>query len=348
MNIEDFNFHLPKELIADFPVEPRDSSKLLYINDKNEIAESVFTKILDFINPGDVLVFNDSKVIPAYLEGKIADKTISFNILNFKYNQEKQQILEILAKPSKLLIPEGVIEISGDFKFKILSKNEDSVAKILFEGDSDFLVSKLEKYGKTPLPPYILKKRGLIEDDKIKYQTVYANENGSVAAPTAGLHFTTELIERIKQKGVKICYVTLNVGAGTFLPVKVKDFRNHKMHSEFFNVSRETCFSINEAKKLGRKIICVGTTSLRAMESSVNEAGEAIPKNSDTNIFIYPGYKFKIVDKLITNFHLPKSTLLMLVSAFSGEDNIKRLYNYAIEKKLRFFSYGDACFLERK
>jgi len=347
MKINDFNFDLPNELIADTPANPRDSSRLLYFDENNKVNERIFSEIDEFFDEGDVIIFNDSKVVPSYLIGKIGEKKFQFNLIRYDFQQGETQNLDILGRPRKVACKGAVIEINKELKFIINKVNEDGVITIEFIGSSEVLLNKLNNYGLTPIPLYILKKRGLKEEDKHNYQTIYAKNEGSVAAPTAGLHFTPSLMERLQNRGVKLSYVTLNVGAGTFLPVKTESIKDHKMHSELINVSRETSEVINKAKGAGKKIICVGTTSLRALESCADTDGILTPQTKYTDIFIYPGYKFKIVDKLITNFHLPKSTLLMLISAFSGLENIKNLYEHAIKNKVRFYSYGDACLLKK-
>lgn len=347
MKIDDFDYELPEELIADEPLENRDGSRLVY-SDSGNFKVSEFSDIFELLKAGDVLVFNNSKVIQSYFEIKHKNKNLSFNIVNIELKDKEYQEFDVLAKPAKIIDVEDILKISKDFELKVLSKNiETGIIRVRYDGYKDRFLDNLDKYGKTPIPPYIMKKRGVKEEDKKRYQTVYAKQEGSVAAPTAGLHFTEELIQKIKEKRVIIAEVTLHVGGGTFLPVKVDNIKNHKMHSEIYNVSRETSKVINEAKQSGSRIICVGTTSLRTLESASDEKGFLQAKAAATDIFIYPGYKFKIVDCLITNFHLPKSTLIMLVSALIGLDKTKKLYNFAIKEKMRFFSYGDSCFLEK-
>ena len=348
MKIDEFNFELPEELIAKYPVEPRDSSNLAAFNEQGRAEKHKFFKIIDLLASGDVLVFNNSKVIPAYFEIEINNKKVSFNIVNISLSENNKQKFDILAKPAKHLKDSSIIEFSNDFKFFIRSKDiETGTIKVECNCNKQEFLEQLEKYGKPPLPPYIIKKRKIIEEDKASYQTIYAKKAGSVAAPTAGLHFTDEVLNRLRQKNVKIVELTLHVGGGTFLPVKVEDLQEHKMHSEILDVSRETSVVINNAKRAGKRIISVGTTTLRALESSIDEKGYLVPQVKNTDIFIYPGYEFKITDCLITNFHLPKSTLFILISALIGINKAKELYNFAIENKMRFFSYGDACFLQK-
>lgn len=345
MKLQDFDFDLPPELIANYPASPRDSSKLVRLSREGHISESRFSELDGFIEQGDVLVFNDSKVVPSYFTGKVRDKEVSFNLINLAQNLSTGE-LEILGKPRKRFIKGEHVIINQELKFFIKEIRDDWVVVIGFDEDAGELLIKMERYGSMPLPPYILKSRGVNEKDKTDYQTIYAKNEGSVAAPTAGLHFTDELLERLKSKGVIIAYVTLHVGAGTFLPIKTDNIEEHKMHTELAQVSRETSVVVNNAKRAGKKIICVGTTSLRTLEAMSDERGELQEGAKSTDIFIKPGYKFKMADRLITNFHLPKSTLLVLVSAFSGMENIKNLYQFALKNELRFYSYGDACMLE--
>lgn len=340
MKLSDFDFDLPSELVAQTPSKKRDESSLLIPGDHDhEIVK--FHDIINFLSEGDLLVFNDSRVINAQI---ILDK--NGKSININLNRPlKNNIWLGFAKPGKKLkigdefqFEEHIIRInnkydSGDIEFEFILKDIE-----LF----DFL----DIYGQIPLPQYIKRDEKSAEDLE-RYQTVYGKEKGSVAASTAGLHFTPELIEKIKQKGVDITFVTLHVGAGTFLPVKNENITEHKMHTEWCHISEESADKINRAKQLGRRVISVGTTAMRTMESCV-ENGKITAKTIETNIFITPGYKFQVVDMLITNFHLPKSTLYMLVCAFAGYDEMRAIYQYAIEKKMRFFSYGDSMLLTRK
>jgi S-adenosylmethionine:tRNA ribosyltransferase-isomerase len=345
MKLSDFDYNLPDELIAEKPLENRDSSRLL-VFDGNNIQDKNFPDIIDFLNPKDLLVLNDTKVIPARLEGVCDGKIAEMTLL--KKQASKDEIWEVLAKPAKRLQIGADFIIADDFSAQIIGKKESGEVIVKFSSDNFF--DKLHKYGKMPLPPYIEKKRKSDDSDKNTYQTTYANseKQGSVAAPTAGLHFTKNVFDKLKNKGIETAFVTLHVGGGTFLPVRVDDIKTHKMHSEYYEVSEATAQKINETIKSGGRIIAVGTTSLRTLESVADENGFIKSGNGETDIFIYPGYKFKIVSALITNFHLPKSTLFLLVSAFMGTENIKRAYSHAISQKYRFFSYGDSSLLIRK
>jgi S-adenosylmethionine:tRNA ribosyltransferase-isomerase len=345
MKLSDFDYNLPDELIAEKPLENRDSSKLLVFDGVN-ILDKNFTDIANFLNPSDLLVLNDTKVIPARLEGICAGKNAEITLL--KKQAGKDEIWEVLAKPAKKLQIGAEFIIADDFSAMILAKLESGEVIVKFANENFF--DKLHKYGKMPLPPYIEKKRKSDDSDKNTYQTTYANneKKGSVAAPTAGLHFTKNVFDKLKNKGIETAFVTLHVGGGTFLPVRVDDVKTHKMHSEYYEISEKTAKKINETIKNGGRIIAVGTTSLRTLESVADENGFIKSGNGETEIFIYPSYKFKIVSALITNFHLPKSTLFMLVSAFMGTDNMMRAYNHAISQKYRFFSYGDSSLLIRK
>lgn len=340
MKTSDFYYDLPKELIAQTPVEPRDSSRLMLL-DRNtgEIDHKHFYDIIDSLNPGDLLVANDSRVLPARIYG-IKDETgarVEFLLLR----QITGNRWETLCKPGKKA-KEGSSFTFGDglLKATVAEVKDDGNRIVDFECDENFF-STLDKIGQMPLPPYITEEL----KDKERYQTVYSHELGSAAAPTAGLHFTKELMQRIKDKGVNIAYVTLHVGLGTFRPVKVDDVTKHKMHSEHYEIPEETARLINEAKKNGGRVIAVGTTSCRTLESVATFYGEIKPCEGFTDIFIYPGYEFKVLDGLITNFHLPESTLIMLVSAFAGYDNVMNAYKTAVEEKYRFFSFGDAMFI---
>ena len=339
MQLSDFDFILPSELIAQKPKKTRDHSRLMVVNNK-EITQKAFYEIMDFLKPGDVLCFNDSKVI----KSKIILQTDGKNIELYLIKQQEDNLWKAYAKPySKLL--EGA-EFKFDDEIIVIVKKlgyGEVLVKIKLRNCKD-VFRFFDKYGQMPLPPYI--KRPSDNLDNECYQTVYSRISGSVAAPTAGLHFTQNLLDRIKEKGVEFHFVTLHVGAGTFLPIKVENIDDHFMHHEHVEISSYTAEKINFAKSEGRRVIAVGTTSVRALESSViNEQVHA--GSYDTNIFIKPGFDFKIVDMLITNLHLPKSTLLLLVSAFAGTDIIKNAYQYAVNNKLRFFSYGDAMLLTK-
>lgn len=340
MNVSEFNYYLPEELIAQVPLEQRDESRLMILDKKNKkIEHKTFKDILDFLKPGDCLVRNNTKVIPARLYGVKEETGANVEFLLLK--RIEGDIWESIVKPGRRLKP-GTKVIFGDglLKAEILDYSEDGSRKVKFEYDGIFN-EILDQIGLMPLPPYIKEKL----NKKDRYQTVYAKYEGSAAAPTAGLHFTDELLEKIEQKGVKIVNVTLHVGIGTFRPVKVEKIEEHHMHSEHFYIKPEAAEIINETKKNGGRIISVGTTSTRVLESVADENGFVKPIEGDTSIFIYPGYKFKCVDALITNFHLPESTLIMLVSALAGKEFVLQAYNKAVEEKYRFFSFGDAMFI---
>ena len=332
-------YQLPDELIAQYPKDKRSTSRLLYLNkNTGDISHHKFTDILELLKPSDVLVLNRTRVIPARLLGK---KSTGAKVEVFLLNQKTDKTWECLVKPGRRLKVSTEVEFSENLKGKIIDRTEDGERLVEFEWEGDFW-KILEKVGKTPLPPYI--KRESIEKDKETYQTVYARERGSVAAPTAGLHFTKELLEKIEQKGIEILEVLLHVGLGTFQMVKTENIDEHKMHSEFCRITEDTAEKINKAKSQGRRIVAVGTTSIRTLESFAKN-GRIKPGAHWTNIFIYPGKKLQITDGLITNFHLPYSTLLMLVSALAGYENIMNAYQVAIRKKYRFFSYGDAMLI---
>lgn len=341
MDINEFDYNLPKELIAQTPLKERSSSRLLVLNKNNgKIKHDHFYNITNYLKKGDVLVLNDTKVIPARLIGEKEDTKAVIEILLLK--ELGDDVWECLARPGKRL-KEGSIVSFGDglLKAEIIQKLEDGIVhvKLLYNG---ILMEILDKLGTMPLPPYIHEKL----TDQSRYQTVYAKYDGSAAAPTAGLHFTKELLKEIENKGVIITYVTLHVGLGTFRPVEVENILEHKMHSEFYIMSKETASILNKAKEEGRRIVAVGTTSTRTLETVATENNGLFKECcGNTNIFIYPGYKFKAIDALITNFHLPKSTLVMLVSALAGRENILNAYNEAINEKYRFFSFGDSMFI---
>ncbi len=339
MNTSDFYYDMPEELIAQTPAEPRDSSRLLVYHRQNgAIEHKIFRDIIDFLNPGDALVVNDTRVIPARLYGKKQDtgREVEFLLLN----QLSKDTWEIIMRPGKKLRIGDRVEFAADLQAEILEKKEDGVTRVKFYFEGLF-EPLLERYGNMPLPPYITQRL----EDRQRYQTVYAKENGSAAAPTAGLHFTPELMEKIRQKGIDIIPVLLHVGLGTFRPVKVENVENHKMHSEYYSISADSARRINETRKKGGRVIAGGTTSVRTLESVADEEGNIREQSGDTEIFIYPGYRFKCVDALITNFHLPESTLLMLISAFMGKEQALDLYRLAVQEKYRFFSFGDAMLI---
>lgn len=340
MKVKDFKYDLPEELIAQDPLLDRTSSRLMTVNrETGEISHEVFRNIVSYLNEGDCLVVNDTKVIPARLFGVKEETGAVIELLLLK--RMENDIWEALVKPGKKAKVGTVIDFGdGLLKGEVVNVVEEGNRHIRFSYKGIF-EEILDELGQMPLPPYITHKL----EDKTRYQTVYAKNEGSAAAPTAGLHFTKELLEEIDKKGVEVAYVTLHVGLGTFRPVKVKNILEHHMHSEFYSIDSEAADKINNARKNGRRVISVGTTSTRTLESVAKENGEIIPGSGWTDIFIYPGYKFKTVDALITNFHLPESTLLMLVSAFSSRDIVMNAYEEAIKEKYRFFSFGDAMFL---
>ena len=340
MKTSDFYFDLPEELIAQDPLEDRTSSRLLVLDKTTGQTEHhVFRDILDMVGPGDCMVLNNTKVIPARLYGEKEDTGAGIEILLLK--RLEKDVWECLVKPGKKCKP-GARILFGDGRLKaeIKETKDDGNRLIAFEYEGIW-EEVLDALGEMPLPPYITHKL----QDKNRYQTVYAKYEGSAAAPTAGLHFTKDLLEQIEAKGVKIAYVTLHVGLGTFRPVKVDDVTNHHMHSEYYEVTEETANIVNETKANGGRIICVGTTSCRTVESASTEDGILHPGCGNTEIFIYPGYKFKILDALITNFHLPESTLVMLVSALAGKEQVLSAYEEAVRERYRFFSFGDAMFV---
>lgn len=340
MKKSDFYFDLPEELIAQDPLEDRSGSRLLMLDKKTgETKHRVFHDIVNYLAPGDCLVLNNTKVIPARLLGVKEDTGAAIEVLLLK--RREKDVWETLVRPGKKCRP-GAKFVFGDglLKAEVLEVVEEGNRLIQFTYDGIF-EEVLDKLGEMPLPPYITHKL----QDKNRYQTVYAKYEGSAAAPTAGLHFTKELLQQIEAKGVKLAYVTLHVGLGTFRPVKEDDILDHHMHSEYYQVTEEAAKLINDTKKTGGRIICVGTTSCRTVESAADENGMVQAGCDNTEIFIYPGYQFKVLDCLITNFHLPESTLVMLVSALAGREHILAAYEEAISEKYRFFSFGDAMFI---
>jgi len=339
MKTDLFDYYLPEELIAQTPVEPRDSSRLLVYNRKgNQITHKRFYEIIDFLNSGDVLVINNTKVIPARLYGNRENTNGKVEILLLKRLSITDW--EIIIKPGKTARIGTVYSFGDNLKGEIIAIKEDGKRDIrfIYEGVFEDILSQI---GQMPLPPYIKQKL----ENKERYNTVYSKTDGSAAAPTAGLHFTKELLDKIKAKGIQIVEVLLHVGLGTFRPVKVDDIFEHVMHSEYYEVSDSAATAINKAKQEGRRIIAVGTTSVRVLESATDDDGKIKSGSGDTSIFIYPSYKFKMVDALITNFHLPKSTLMMLVSALAGREEILSVYNTAVKEQYRFFSFGDSMFI---
>ncbi len=341
MKTSDFYYDLPEELIAQSPIEPRDHSRLLVYNRKTDTIEHKhFYDIIDYLTPNDVLVINNTKVIPARIYGK---KKTGAHIEVLLLKRINLTDYEALLKPAKKAPVGTVLTFSDNLSCEIVDNVDDIGGRIVrFTVQTGTLEAELDRIGEMPLPPYIKKKL----ENKDRYNTVYAKIDGSSAAPTAGLHFTTELMQKIKDKGIEVIEVLLEVGLGTFRPVKVDDVEKHVMHSERIVVTPETAEKLNNAKRAGKRIIAVGTTSVRTLESVADENGVVGPANKETNIFIYPGYKFKFVDSLITNFHLPESTLIMLVSALCSKEKMLNVYRTAVKEKYRFFSFGDAMFIE--
>jgi len=346
IKVSDYDYDLPVELIAQNPMQKREFCKMMHLNKTtNEIKDEHFYDILNYLNKDDILVLNDTKVYPARI---ISKRKTGAEVEIFLLNPLGENKWEALTKNAKRVKEEEILEVSDDFKIKLLkktlAKNENEIpvyiVELIYSGNDIYEI--LNKYGSIPLPPYI--SRDVKEDDKKDYQTVFARNIGSVACPTAGLHFSQELLEKIKQKGVKIAYITLNVGLGTFMSVKCENVQDHTMHYESYIIPKETQ-ELFENKK--GSIIAVGTTVLRCLEATMQKYGKIIATKDKTNIFIYPPYEIKSIDKLITNFHLPKSTLIMLVSAFAGKDLIFRAYNHAIKEQYRFFSYGDCMMIDK-
>ena len=339
MKTDDFDYYLPEELIAQHPAEKRDHARLLVLDkETGEKEDKFFYDIIDYLNPGDVLVMNDTRVIPARLFGHREDKEESIEV--FLLHNIEGKTWECLVRPGKKMKIGTKIIFSEELSAEVRDIKEDGNRIIEFFYDGIFN-EILDKLGNMPLPPYIKEEL----DEPEEYQTVYSKNPGSVAAPTAGLHFTKELLKQIEKKGIKLAYLTLNVGLGTFRPVSVDDVNDHKMHSEFYSISQETADIINEAHANGKRVIATGTTTIRTLETVYKNKGEITKDSGWTDIFIYPGFEYKVVDALITNFHLPKSTLVMLVAAFTSQDMILDTYNYAVKEKYRFFSFGDAMFI---
>ncbi len=341
LSTADYYFDLPKELIAQDPMEKRDECRLLVVDkETGEVEHHKFNEIINYLDPGDCLVLNNTKVIPARLLGEKEGTGAAVEILLLK--RREGDVWETLVKPGKKLRPGARVSFGdGILKGEILDIMEEGNRLVKFYYDGIW-EEVLDRLGEMPLPPYITHKL----QDKNMYQTVYAKFEGSAAAPTAGLHFTEELLERIREKGVDMAFVTLHVGLGTFRPVKVTNVKEHHMHTEWYQVTQEAADKINRAKESGHRIICVGTTSCRTIESAADENGKLSECSGDTSIFIYPGYSFKVTDRLITNFHLPESTLVMLVSALAGREHVLDAYQEAIKERYRFFSFGDACFFK--
>ena len=352
MDIEDFNFSLDESSIALYPCEPRDNSKLLCLKKGGTLTDSYFYNLPDLLDKGDTIVINETKVIPTLLEGYryrgVNKANISINLIK-KINSHSW---DVLLKPLRKIQVNDSIEFEKIVGFtkvhaKVISINDENIVRIQFNIVSLMLDEWIQNIGSVPLPPYIKSKRPIDEADINSYQTIYAKDNGSVAAPTAGLHFTDNVMDKLKAKGVNICKLTLHVGIGTFLPIKVDDILTHKMHSEWGRLDSDNVDILNNTKKNRKKIIAVGTTSLRLLESSCDDNGLFSPYEGETDIYITPGYNFRAIDALITNFHLPKSSLFVLVASLYGLKNIKNAYKHAIDNMYRFYSYGDVCFIEK-
>lgn len=352
MLISEYDYNLPEELIAQMPADKRDNSRMMVLNRKDRtISHKHFYDIVDLIEPNTLLVMNNTKVLPARLIGH-KDTGAKIEVFLLKQNskmQDEHENWEVLIKPSKRVKPDTIIKISDELSvraIKRLEENGEWLVELIFNGNN--VLDVLHRNGNIPLPPYIERKipnEDLKKLDFERYQTVYAKDEGSVAAPTAGLHFTKEILKKLENKGVELAYVTLNVGLGTFRPVQCENVENHKMHSETFEISKKAAEQINRAKAEGEKIVAVGTTTVRTLETAYKKFGCIKACHDHSELFIYPPYEFKVIDNLITNFHLPKSTLLMLVSALAGKDFIFEAYKEAIENKYRFFSYGDCMYI---
>jgi S-adenosylmethionine:tRNA ribosyltransferase-isomerase len=342
MRTDDFNYNLPERLIAQRPLEKRDNSKLLVLDKKTgNIEHTYFSNIIDYLDENDVLVLNDTKVIPARIVGVKEETGAVIELLLLKENSSSKDVWECLAKPAKRIKVGSIVKFSDKLEAECVEVKDEGIRvfKLNYQG---ILYEILDELGEMPLPPYIHEKL----KDKDRYQTVYAKNSGSAAAPTAGLHFTKELMKKIQDKNIKIVYITLHVGLGTFRPVNVSDVTKHKMHSEFYSMDSESAKILNDAKKCGKRIISVGTTTTRTLETIYGLYNEFRACSGWTDIFIYPGYEFKAIDALITNFHLPKSTLVMLVSAFASKEYIMKAYQDAIDHEYRFFSFGDSMFIK--
>ena len=341
MKTSEFYYDLPEELIAQHPADKRDESRLLHAMANGEVEDLTFKNILRFIRPEDVLVINNTKVLPARIYGYRPEKEEHIEVLLVK--EIEKDLWQCMVRPGKKMKVGGTIEFGEGLTGKVEAVTEDGLRHIRFSYQGVF-IEILERLGEMPLPPYIHEKL----KDKDRYQTVYAKYEGSAAAPTAGLHFTNELLDAIRAQGTEIAEITLHVGLGTFRPVKTDEVEAHEMHSEYYKIDEKAAEAINRAKKNGGRVIAVGTTSIRTLESCMEKNGKICADSDNTSIFIYPGYEFKIVDAIVTNFHLPESTLIMLVSAFYGKDAILKAYEHAVKERYRFFSFGDAMFIEKR
>lgn len=340
MRVDAFDFDLPRALIADRPVTPRDAARLLEVGET--LRDGMVRDLPGRLRPGDILVFNDTRVIPARLAGKRGAASVEATL----HKRVAEDRWHAFARPARKLRPGDAIEFAPGFSAEVLAKGEAGEVELRFDRSGPELMKALQRWGRVPLPPYI--KRPADERDRVDYQTVFAREEGAVAAPTAGLHFTPELLAALDARGVLRTTVTLHVGAGTFLPVKVEDTRDHVMHAEIGEIGAAAAEAINRARAAGGRVVTVGTTSLRLLETVADDSGRLAPFSGETTLFVTPGYRFKIVDLLLTNFHLPRSTLFMLVSAFAGLERMQAAYAHAKEKAYRFYSYGDCCLLHRE
>lgn len=341
MKVDLFDFELPRERIAEHPANPRDAARMLDLSGAGT-ADRIVRELPDILRPGDLLISNDTRVIPARLFGKRGDAKVEVTL----HKQEGLGTWVAFAKPAKKLRIGETFKVNDEFEAEVLAKKDGGEVTLRFNKSGADLIAALEKYGVMPLPPYIRREAGGDDQDKSDYQTIFAQKDGAVAAPTAGLHFTPELLANLDARGINRRTITLHVGAGTFLPVKVDDTDDHKMHAEWGSISKEIADLINETRANGGRVVAVGTTSLRLLESAAREDGVVEPFEAETDIFITPGYKFRAVDMLLTNFHLPRSTLFMLVSAFAGFERMKAAYQHAIDNEYRFYSYGDCSLLE--
>lgn len=340
MKTDDFDYYLPEDLIAQTPLKNRTGSRMMLLNKKTgEYKDSMFTDLINHLNEGDTLVLNNTKVLPARLIGHKPDTGAVIEVLMLK--EKEDSVWECLSRPAKRIKKGSIVYFSDKLKAECISEGNDGIRTYKFIYDGIFL-EILNELGEMPLPPYIYEKL----NDKDRYQTVYAKTLGSAAAPTAGLHFTNDYLDKIRAKGVNVAFITLHVGLGTFRPVVVDDVTKHDMHSEYYEVTKEVADLLNDTRKKGKRIIAVGTTSTRTLETVADDNGMFKEQSGSTKIFIYPGYKFKAIDALLTNFHLPKSTLIMLVSALSSKEKVLNAYNHAVKEKYRFFSFGDCMFIE--
>lgn len=344
MRTDLFDFDLPPGLIAQEPARPRDAARLLYVPaDDGPFAERAVGDLPDLLRPGDLLVLNDTRVLPTRLAGRRGDVPFEATLVE----RAGDAAWWALARPGKRLRPGDRVGFDGGLAATVEAKDEEGRVRFGFALSGENLLAAIRAHGAMPLPPYIRRPRGGTRGDRDDYQPVFARREGAVAAPTASLHFTPELLARLEERGVRRTFATLHVGAGTFAPVKVEDVRDHRMHAEWYEVSEDTAAQVAAARAAGGRIVAVGTTALRALESAAAEDGTVRPSTAETRLFITPGYRFRAVDLLLTNFHLPRSTLLMLVAAFSGLERARAAYAFAVERRYRFFSYGDACLLER-